>query len=61
MLFRSIPALEAEANRLTLEMAKPKIASDFEKLNALAQKHGETEKNIQKLYAEWESASEALK
>ena len=55
-----IPTLEDKAAKFTLEMAKPNIASDFEKLNALTKQLRETEKKIQDLYAEWETASAQL-
>ena len=54
-----IAALEATAAQFSLDMASPKIAADFEKLNALAEHHRDTEKKIQKLYAEWETSAEA--
>ena len=55
-----IAALESTAAQLSLEMASPAVAADFAKLNAVAEKHRESEKNIQNLYAEWESASKPL-
>ncbi len=55
-----IPTLEAKATELFAQMALPEVASDFEKLNALAEQHRGTETNIQSLYAEWETAAGQL-
>ena len=56
-----IASLEDTAAKLSLEMATPKIAANFEKLNLIAEKHRQTEKKIQELYAEWENAVDSLK
>ena len=57
---QQIPMLERKAAELSLQMAQPHIASDFEKLKEVSDKHAETEKQIQKLYAEWETVSGQL-
>jgi ATP-binding cassette subfamily F protein 3 len=57
---QQIPALEEKAAQLTIQMAEPQIASDFGRLKEVTQKHAETEKQIQALYAEWETVSEQL-
>ena len=41
-------------------MASPKIAADFTRLNELTEQLRETEKKIQDLYAEWETAAAQL-
>ena len=55
-----IALLEDTAAKLSLEMASPNIAADFEKLNVVAERHRQTEKKIQDLYAEWAAAAEKL-
>lgn len=55
-----IPKLEDEAEKLTLEMALPQVASDFPKLNELTDKHRELESRIHSLFAEWDKAAKQL-
>jgi ATP-binding cassette subfamily F protein 3 len=57
---QQIPTLEEKSAQLSLQMADPNIASDFEKLSAVTKMHRETERVIQELYTEWERASEFL-
>lgn len=56
-----ISDLEETAATLSGQMSDPAVASDFSRLNAAAAEHTAAEAKIQKLYAEWESASEQLK
>ena len=56
-----IPTLEADAERFSLEMARPDVASDYARLNEVAEQHAGTEAKIKQLYAEWEEAAQALK
>lgn len=55
-----IPQLEDQATKLTFEMASPRVASDFGKLNELTEKHRELLSRIQSLYQEWENAAEQI-
>jgi ATP-binding cassette subfamily F protein 3 len=55
-----IPTLENEAEKLTLEMARPNIASDFPKLNELTEKHRQLESQIKFLYEEWDEDATQL-
>lgn len=55
-----IPQLESDAVQLTEQMSEPEVAADFEKLNALTEKHKELESKTKQLYVEWESAAEML-
>lgn len=55
-----IPQLEDEAAKLTVEMARPQIASDFGKLNEVTEKHRDVQSRIQSLYSEWDSLAEHL-
>jgi len=57
---QKIPILEKKAAELSLQMAQPQIASDFAKLKEVTDKHAETEKQIQALYAEWENITAQL-
>jgi ATP-binding cassette subfamily F protein 3 len=56
-----IPQLEDEVAKLAIEMARPKIASDFGKLNDLTEKHRALEKRIQSLYSEWDESAKQLR
>jgi ATP-binding cassette subfamily F protein 3 len=56
----TIPALESEAARLTLELSSPAVAADYERLAAVTNTLSETESRIKTLYIEWESAAEQL-
>jgi ATP-binding cassette subfamily F protein uup len=56
----TIPALEAEAARLTLELSSPSFAADYERLAAVTDNLSETESHIKALYTEWELAAEQL-
>ena len=56
-----IPTLEAAAAQLSVDMASPKIAADFARLNTLAAEHKALETRIQDLYDEWDNASEQLR
>jgi ATP-binding cassette subfamily F protein 3 len=55
-----IPTLEGESEKLTLEMARPGVASDFPKLNELTEKHRHLDLRIKSLYEEWDEASRQL-
>jgi ATP-binding cassette subfamily F protein 3 len=55
-----IPTLEGEASRLTRDLSDPKVASDYGRLSEVTDKLTKTEKRIQELYAEWESAAQKL-
>lgn len=57
---QEIPGLEEKASQLSLQTAKPEIASDFGKLNEVTAQLQKTESHIKKLYAEWGEASEKL-
>jgi ATP-binding cassette, subfamily F, member 3 len=57
---KMVPQLEGEAEKLTLEMALPQIASDFPKLNKLTEQHRELEQRIQSLYHEWDAIAKQL-
>jgi ATP-binding cassette subfamily F protein 3 len=57
---QEIPGLEEKASQLSLQTAKPEIASDFGKLSEVTNKLQKTESQIKKLYEEWEESSEKL-
>lgn len=56
-----IPGIEADAERLTAEMSRPEIASDFARLAEITREHEAAQARIRALYEEWESAAEQLK
>ena len=58
---KEIPELEERMENLSLEMAAPEVAAEFEKLNGLAERQSTIEKRIRELYAEWEQSEEQLK
>ena len=55
-----IPRFEAEATRLSNEMSRPEIASDFPKLSELTGSLNTAEKRVNELYAEWETITSKL-
>lgn len=56
-----LPGIEADAERLTAEMSRPEIASDFARLAEITREHEDAQARIKALYDEWESAAEQLK
>ena len=55
-----ISLLEQKLTKLTLEMSFPEIASNHDKLQATNEKYKAAEKQIQRLYEEWEKLSESI-
>jgi ATP-binding cassette subfamily F protein 3 len=55
-----LPVLESEAAKLTQDMSKPKVVSDYARLAEVTHKLTETEGRIKSLYEEWERAAERL-
>ncbi len=56
-----LPGIEADAERLTAEMSRPEIASDFARLAEITRQHEDAQARIKALYEEWEAAAEQLK
>jgi ATP-binding cassette subfamily F protein 3 len=55
-----IAELEDLSSKLSNEMSDPKIAGDFEALNAATEKHAKNESSIKQLYSEWEELASQL-
>ncbi|MDQ3088456.1 MAG: ABC transporter C-terminal domain-containing protein [Acidobacteriota bacterium] len=55
---KTIPRLEEELAKITLQMSQPEIVSNHEQLQNVSRKFEETETMIQKLYKEWEELAE---
>jgi len=56
---KTIPRLEEELAKITLQMSQPEIVSNHEQLQNVSRKFEETETMIQKLYKEWEELAES--
>lgn len=56
-----IAGQEAEVVRLSSEMISPETVADYARLQKVTKKFREKEKYVEKLYADWESASGELK
>jgi len=56
-----IAALEQEVARLSAEMISPEVVADYAKLQKVTKKFREKEKQVERLYAEWETATSDLK
>lgn len=52
---KEIPSSEEEIAKLSFQMSLPEIAADHEKLRQVSVQIEQTERKIQKLYAEWEN------
>ena len=57
---KEIITFEETTSQLTLQMSKPEIIADHEKLQKVNEEFRKTEKQIQSLYTEWEKLSEQL-
>jgi hypothetical protein len=55
-----IPKLEADTARMTAEMSRPEVASDYPRLSDLTEQVKRAEARTQELYAEWESLAGQL-
>ena len=51
---KSIPQMEDQVAKMTAELSSPAVAADFSRLQELSRKIDETEKEIKRLYEEWE-------
>jgi ATP-binding cassette subfamily F protein 3 len=57
---KNLPILEAEVERLSAEISKPDIASDYTRLQDLTAELTAAELNVSAHYEEWESLNEEL-
>jgi len=55
-----IADLEKQLARLAAEMSDPRTSGDFEKLNSVTMRHGETDSQIKSLYADWDTLTSQL-
>ncbi len=57
---RELPLLEEKSAQLTAQMNQPEIAADRAKIQKISREYELNQKQIQTLYAEWETAEKSL-